>query len=51
MLCTLRTLSRADSVHAHALYPAGDVPEYNISTCILERLANPTACVVVGRPL
>jgi hypothetical protein len=37
MLCTLHTLSRAASVHAHALFPAGDVPEYNISTCILER--------------
>ena len=44
MLCTLHTLSRVASVHAHALYPAGDVPEYNISTCILEGLANPTAC-------
>ena len=41
MLCTLHTLSRAASVHAHALFRAGDVPEYNISTCILERLANP----------
>jgi hypothetical protein len=51
MLCTLHTLSRAASVHAHALYPAGDVPEYNISTCILERLTNPTACIVVERPL
>jgi hypothetical protein len=51
MLCTLHTLSRAASVHAHALYPTGDVPEYNISTCILERLANPTACIVVERPL
>jgi hypothetical protein len=37
MLCTLHTLSRAASVHAHALFRAGDVPEYNISTCILER--------------
>ena len=51
MLCTLHTLSRAASVHAHALYPTGDVPEYNISTCILERLTNPTACIVVERPL
>jgi hypothetical protein len=48
MLCTL---SRTVSVHAHALYPDGDVLEYNISTCILERLANPTACIVVERPL
>jgi len=48
---TFHTLSQAASVHAHALYPAGDVLEYNISTCILERLANPTACIVVEGPL